>query len=188
MNPLRFRVVALVLAVAAAGTAAAEPWRRAPDPATVDAVAELDGQWVGRPTPSVTFEDLQGRRRTMADLRGHPVFLNFWGSFCKPCRREMPSLEQLARRFRNRGLVVAAASLDPKPEPLRAFLDRFLEGEQTAMEILRDPDGSAAGRFGTELLPETYIVDRRGRVLARLVNAYDWTRPAVRRLAKSLMQ
>jgi thiol-disulfide isomerase/thioredoxin len=180
---------ALLTAVAiTAGALLAAPWTFEDDPALVSSIAELDGQWVDRPAPELELRDLQGRPHRLADYRGKVVFLNFWASYCAPCREEMPSMERLVRDYDEQGLVMVAVSYDRKPAEIRRFLDTFLPGQRTAMTVLSDPAGESGHAFGTELIPETYIIDRRGRIVARFVNAYDWTRPEVRELIERLLR
>jgi peroxiredoxin len=66
-------------------------------------------------------------------------------------------------------------------------METFMPGERSAMTVLHDPQGQSSQQYGTELLPETYIIDREGRVVARFVNAYDWSRPEVRQLIEFLL-
>jgi len=162
-------------------------WGGGRNPALTRAVSELDGQWVDRPAPSFSLRDLDGETHRLRDFRGEVVFLNFWASFCAPCKREMPSMERLIRQYRDRGLVMLAVSVDPDKSDARAFLDRFLPNQRSAMQVLWDPEGAVRRSFGTELLPETYIIDREGRIVARFVNEYDWTRPEVKRLVETLL-
>lgn len=162
-------------------------WGGDRDPALARAISELDGEWVGRPAPSFELPGLDGTSHRLRDYRGEVVFLNFWASFCEPCRREMPSMERLIREYEDRGLEMLAITFDPKREDARTFLQEFLPNQRSHMTVLWDPEGETGERFGTELLPETYIIDRNGRVIARFVNAYDWTRPEVKRLVETLM-
>jgi len=182
-----WKSIVLVAAVVAVGGVMSAPWAHSRDAAVAEAVAELDGQWVGRPAESFELPDLNGERHSLSDYRGDVVFLNFWASFCKPCKREMPSMEKLAREYRDRGMTMVAVSLDPERADAQQFLNRFLPDESSAMQVLWDPDSEVANAYGTELIPETYIIDRQGRVVARFINEYDWSRPAVKRLVESLL-
>ncbi len=187
MRRRSWRLVVLVAGVVAAATVMSSPWRESRDPAVAEAVAELDGQWVGREAESFDLPDLQGRSHSLSDYRGEVVFLNFWASYCEPCIQEMPSMERLAREYRDRGMHMLAVSLDPERADARQFLRRFLPDQRSAMTVLWDPESEVSEQFGTELIPETYIIDRDGEVVARFVNAYDWSRPAVQRLVEALL-
>lgn len=96
-------------------------------------------------------------------------------------------MERLIRQYRDQGLAMVAVSLDAQKQDARAFLDNFLPGGQTAMDILWDPTGEVSNRFGTERIPETYLIDREGRIVARFVSEYDWTRPEVKRLIEAML-
>ena len=176
-----------------AGTAALvfavllSPWQRLDTRAQVEQIARLQGQWVGRPAPSFSLPDLQGQTHSLEEHRGKVIFLNFWASFCAPCREEMPSMEALVRQYQERGLVMIAITSDPEAKDAQAFMQSFLPGQRSAMEVLHDPEALTNQSYGTELLPETYIIDRRGQIVARFVNAYDWTRPEVKELIEQLL-
>ncbi len=187
MTPRHFKIAALVLSLALAGWALSSPWQRSDDTERVALVASLGGQWVGRDAPNFELNDLDGKPHDLASFRGDVVFLNFWGSFCKPCREEMPSMERLVRSYQAQGLTMVAISLDPDAADARAFMQQFLPGQRSAMTVLHDPDSSSAQRYGTELLPETYIIDRQGRLIARFVNKYDWNRQEVKQLIEDLL-
>lgn len=181
------RGIILALAAVAFGGLMSIPWDGGRNPALARAVSELDGQWVGRSAPSFTLRDLGGESHRLRDFRGQVVFLNFWASFCAPCKREMPSMERLIRQYQGRGLVMLAVSVDPERRDARGFLREFLPNQRSAMQVLWDPEGEVRRQFGTELIPETYIIDRDGRIVARFKNEYDWTRPEVKRLVETLV-
>ncbi len=187
MNDRNLKIATLVTSLVLAGWALSSPWQRSDDTERVALVASLGGQWVGRDAPPFELTDLEGRPHTLADFQGQVVFLNFWGSFCKPCREEMPSMERLVRSYQGQGLAMVAISLDPEANDARAFMQEFLPGQRSAMTVLHDPTSKSAQRYGTELLPETYIIDRQGRLVARFVNKYEWTRPEVRQLIEDLL-
>lgn len=174
-------VVAMVGAMAA-------PWSLDEDRAVLDAIATLNGEWVGRPAPEFELPDSAGRTHRLSEYRGQVIFLNFWASYCVPCREEMPSMEALVRQYQSQGLVMVAISHDPEQVDMNNFMQTFLPGERSSMTVLWDPETLTAQRYGTELIPETYLIDREGRIVARFVNAYDWTRPEVKQLIESLLR
>lgn len=164
------------------------PWSINANPGVLEAVATLGGEWVDRPAPPFELPDLNGQTHRLADYRGKVVFLNFWASFCDPCREEMPSMERLVRQYEPQGMVMIAISHDTKKEAVEQFMKQFLPSERSAMTTLWDPTISTASKYGTELIPETYIIDRHGRIVARFVSAYDWTRPEVKQLIEALLR
>lgn len=163
------------------------PWQFYDDSDLMDAVDDLDGQWVDRQAPQFELTDRQGQVHRLSDYRGEVIFLNFWASFCEPCREEMPSMEALVREYEDRGMVMIAVSVDDGWEDVDNFMASFLPGERSAMTVLLDETESTMHSFGTELLPETYIIDRDGRIVARFVQERDWGRPEVRQIIEGLM-
>jgi cytochrome c biogenesis protein CcmG/thiol:disulfide interchange protein DsbE len=140
----------LLLAAPGAETGAGEsarPDKRRPAP-------ELDGTWLVPPPVR------------LADLRGAPVVINFWASWCVPCREEAPELARFDRELRGRAQLVGVDFQDAKEDALdfiREFGWRFPN--------VRDPQGKLASRYGLAGLPTTYVVDRQGRVARTLTGA-----------------
>lgn len=184
----QLRLVVLAAAVFAVVAIQFVPWEMDENPAVLSAVAQLGGEWVDRPAPPFELPDSAGNTHSLSEYRGKVVFLNFWASFCDPCREEMPSMEALVRQYQNQGMVMVAVSHDPKKEDMDGFMSQFLPGERSAMTVLWDPKSEVAKSYGTQLIPETYIIDREGRIVARFVNAYDWTRPEVKQLIEALLR
>ena len=103
--------------------------------------AMAGAEWVDRPAPNFSLRNLaDGSTITLESLRGHVVFLNFWGTFCAPCQKEMPSMERLIRTYRSKGLVMAAVSVDDAEPPIKEFYGRVLP-EGSEMVVLHDPPG-----------------------------------------------
>ena len=143
---------------------------------------------LGTKAPDFSLPDTEGNLHRLSDYRGKVIFLNFWASYCAPCIEEMPSMESLVRQYEEQGMVMVAISHDAEKADMDGFMAQFLPGQRSAMTVLWDPEVSVAPKYGTELIPETYIIDREGRIVARFVNAYDWTRPEVKQLIESLIR
>lgn len=157
------------------------------DRVIVEQITELNGAVVDRPAPAFELVDLEGNPHTLASLRGNIVFLNFWATWCPPCIEEMPSMLALAQRFDGRAFRMVAVSQDEDPEALVSFLTATgFVGSQVL--ILQDPNGELSRALGTELLPETYVIDREGTILARFMGARSWTDDASLRLFERLVQ
>ncbi len=163
-------------------------WRIDASPAVLNAIDKLDGEWVDRRAPDFNLPTASGENKSLKDFRGKVVFLNFWASFCEPCREEMPSMERLVRQYEPQGMEMVAISFDPEKKDMVNFMDNFLPGDSSAMTVLWDPTSKTGTEYGTELIPETYIIDREGRIVARFVNSYDWTRPEVKQLIEALLR
>ena len=125
----------------------------------------VDTPIVGRPAPSFDLESLEGGRLSLAELRGSPVVLNFWASWCIPCREEAPLLTAAASGYEARGLRVVGVVYQDSAESARDFMDRY---GQTYPGLL-DPDGRTAIDYGVFGIPETFFIDRDGIVRSRQV-------------------
>lgn len=124
----------------------------------------------GLATPPLDLAAWEGARWRLADARGRVVLLNFWASWCEPCRAEMPSLEALAERDAGRGLTVVAVNFRETDGAIRRFLDRT----PLTLPILRDADGGAAKDWQVRIYPTTVVVDRRGRAAFSVIGELDW--------------
>jgi len=112
----------------------------------------------GRRLPSLGA----GPARSIADLRGRVVVLNFWASWCEPCRAEAPALARAQRRWAGRGVTVLGADWNDAVPDAQRFARRF----GLDYPIVRDVGGALAKAYGTNSLPETFVIDRAGRVVA----------------------
>ena len=120
----------------------------------------VPGQAVGRPAkpvPALELTDLDGKPWSLSALRGQVVVLNFWATWCEPCRAEMPSLELLAQRHERDGLSVVAINYQ---EPLPA-IRRFLDAQPFTLPILLDRDGDATSAWTPRVFPSTVLIDRK---------------------------
>jgi len=122
--------------------------------------------------PDFALPDANGRLVKLSDQKGHPVFLNFWATWCPPCIEEMPSLETLASSLEASDVRVLAVSVDESWDLVRRF---FAQG--TKMGVLVDTSKEIPRKYGTEKFPETYLIDAEGRVRYYFINKRDWSRP-----------
>ncbi|MEK7215871.1 MAG: TlpA disulfide reductase family protein [Chloroflexota bacterium] len=129
---------------------------------------------VNQPAPDFSFT-WQGQTRRLSELRGQMVVLNFWATWCPPCVEEMPSLERLHRKLRDRGVVVLGVSVDDDA----VAYEQFLRDYHISFPNYRDPGGQIAGRYGTHMFPETYIIDPEGRVARKVIGSHRWDSPEV---------
>lgn len=125
----------------------------------------VDTPIVGRPAPAFDLETLDGGRLSVADLRGSPVVVNFWASWCIPCREEAPLLTAAAEEYEAQGLRVVGIVYQDSPQSARDFMGRY---GQTYPGLV-DPDGRTAIDYGVFGIPETFFVDRTGVVRSRQV-------------------
>jgi cytochrome c biogenesis protein CcmG/thiol:disulfide interchange protein DsbE len=129
----------------------------------------------GDPAPDFTLPGLDDRDHTLSSERGKIVILNFWATWCPPCREEMPSLNRLASRLNEDDFRVLAVSVDED----NLMLKKTVEEMKLSLTILLDPRRKAARLYGVDRFPETFIVNRQGIVAARVVGAADWMAPGI---------
>jgi cytochrome c biogenesis protein CcmG/thiol:disulfide interchange protein DsbE len=127
----------------------------------------VDTPIVGQPAPAFDLQTLDGRRLSLAELRGSPVVLNFWASWCIPCREEAPLLTAAAAEYRARGLRVIGVVYQDSAASARDFMDRY---GQTYPGLL-DRDGRTAIDYGVFGIPETFFIDAAGIVRSRQIGA-----------------
>ncbi|MBI3044889.1 MAG: TlpA family protein disulfide reductase [Betaproteobacteria bacterium] len=134
--------------------------------------------------PDFTLPAPDGRKVSLRAFRGKVVFLNFWATWCESCREEMPSMERLYREFKGKGLEIVAVNVKDKRRDALAFVKEL----KLSYPILMDPEGEVGLLYGAFGLPVTYLIDRKGVVLARLWGPADWSSPAARNLFKALVE
>ena len=141
--------------------------------ATLPAAADaLRRPWPkSQATPPLTLPGFEGPAWSLAEAKGRPVLLNFWASWCEPCRAEMPSLELLAQRHEADGLLVLAVNHRETDAAIR----RFLQTMPISLPILRDTDGATSRSFGVRIFPTSVLIARDGRAAFSVIGELDWT-------------
>jgi peroxiredoxin len=118
----------------------------------------------------IGLQDVNGMTVKLSDFKGKIMFLNFWATWCPPCRIEMPSMEKLHNKFKNEDFVMLAIDLQEPASVVKKF---FKEYKLTFMALL-DPDGEASGLFGVRSIPTTFILDKEGRIIGGAVGSREW--------------
>jgi cytochrome c biogenesis protein CcmG, thiol:disulfide interchange protein DsbE len=126
----------------------------------------------GRTAEDFTF-DANGKPRHLSDLRGKVVVLNFWASWCGPCVEELPALNRLQHYIASRGGVILGVSVDADP----AAYEKFLKDQGLVFTTYRDPSQKIEHDYGTSMIPETYIIDRHGRIARKVIGPQQWDSP-----------
>jgi len=125
-----------------------------------------------RQAPDFAVSDLQGRTVRLSALRGKVVLVNLWTTWCPPCVEEMPSMERLNARLAGDDFMVLAVSQD---EDGRRVVEPFVERMKLTLPVFLDPDHEVGDRYGVTGYPETFVVDRNGYVVERVIGPRDWT-------------
>lgn len=131
-----------------------------------------------------TLDSLDGKTSSLSAYKGRFVFLNFWATWCPPCRSEMPAMQALYRRLEARGFVILAVDLAEKADTVRAYVKK----NAFTFPVLLDKTGEVGGTYGAQSIPTTYLIDREGKVLARGIGAqWKWDSPEMIALFEKLL-
>jgi len=160
--------LALALLLATAGPASA---------------AELK-PWEGGATPAFAVEDLKGQSHELADYKGKVVLVNFWATWCEPCRAEMPSIDRLRNSLKGKPFEVLAVNM---AEPL-SRIEKFSAAMPLGFPLMRDRDGSVGKTWKAKLLPASYLIGRDGRIHYVAYGELDWSSEPVRKRVNELLQ
>lgn len=125
----------------------------------------------GARTPALALADLSGARHDLAQYKGKVVLLNFWATWCEPCRAEMPSMDQLRERYPDGSFVVLAVNVDEPEQRVRAFLQRV----PLSFQVLLDPGMRATREWNARILPTSYLIGRDGRIRYSARGEVEWT-------------
>lgn len=129
----------------------------------VPAGAESPQPFLGHQAPDFELVDLEGRRVSLAELRGKPVFLNFWATWCLPCREEMPAIQKIAAGPLGKEMVIVGINLQESPQVVREFVQKH----GFTWIFLLDQDGRVADRYRIRFVPTSFFLDPEGRIRAR---------------------
>jgi peroxiredoxin len=129
------------------------------------AMKKLQSDDLQREHANFTLTSLDGEKWTLHDMRGKVVLVNFWATWCPPCRKELPDLDALYKKYRNQGFVVLAIS-DEQPDTVRSFLSKH----KVAYPVLLDPGDLIHKRFNVDGIPKSYLYDRDGRLVAEAMD------------------
>jgi len=129
---------------------------------------------IGNAAPDFTVRD-SDRSVKLSDFRGQIVVLNFWATWCPPCVEEMPSLVEMQRRMKAKGITVVAVSVDVD----QGAYNQFVKEHNVTLLTVRDAGQKSNALYGTFKFPETYIIDRDGVMRRKFLGAVDWTAPDI---------
>ncbi|TAL09849.1 MAG: TlpA family protein disulfide reductase [Nitrospirae bacterium] len=129
---------------------------------------------VGMNAPDFNLPDIQGKSQRLSDYRGKVIFLNFWATWCKPCKEEMPSMQTLWENLKQEDFVMLAISMDRVTT--KKDIPPFVENMKLTFPILTDSWGQTDNRYKLMGVPETYIIDQSGVLREKVIGPRDWTR------------
>jgi peroxiredoxin len=135
------------------------------DPQFAAAVSKLEADNARRDQADFTLTDLDGRPWTLKEQRGKVVLLNFWATWCPPCRKEMPDLEELYQQFKGQGLLILSIS-DEDVIKVRPFIAQ----QKVTYPILLDPGRKVNELFQIQGIPKTFVYDRNGKLVAQSID------------------
>lgn len=140
--------------------------------------ADIDVPRERLPAPTFTLKTLDGTRVRLADFRGRPLLMvHFWATFCKPCRKELPALDRLARDLGGNGLTVLAVAVD-RGNP--RVVGRFVRDHAIGLTVPLDPGGEVRTAYEIDALPTTYLIGPDGRFVGRAIGPRAWDSPRLR--------
>jgi peroxiredoxin len=160
--------LALVLALALALPASAQPLK----------------PWTGGAAPALELADADGKLHRLADYRGSAVLVNFWATWCEPCREEMPSMERLRASMQGKRFVVLAVNVGEGARAARSFGEKMGLG----FPLLLDRDTSTARAWSARVLPASFVLGPQGEIRYSYFGAIDWARDDVREALEALLQ
>jgi thiol-disulfide isomerase/thioredoxin len=167
MKMIQFAKLFLLLSLIGLAFCACDKKTEAPAAAQVEAPGGL----IGQAAPELELKDVSGQTQLLSQYRGQVVILNFWATWCPPCREEMPSMDALQRKFGEQGLVVLAVNVE---ENEAAAVSAFLENNAYSFPILLDPEAVAQNAYGVYRFPESFILDRNGVIVDKVIGSRDW--------------
>lgn len=163
----------------------APPEVSAPETAMGKRLSSLGFQIPTADLPAVDFslKDLSGQEQNLSSYAGKLVFLNFWATWCGPCRTEIPSMEELYLELQNQGFVIVALNSQETDEQVADFV----ENVGMSFPVLLDTGGRVGAAYSIRAIPTTYIIDPQGYILGRMVGTRDWYTPEIISLVGDLL-
>ncbi len=134
--------------------------------------------------PDFSLEDLSGKRIDLKGLRGKVIFLNFWATWCIPCREEMPTMEKLYRELRKQGLEIVAIDYRESPKEVRGFFGEL----GLTFKVLLDRHGKVSEDYGTWSIPVSYFINRKGEFVGKAMGSRMWDSPEARVFFHGLLE
>jgi thiol-disulfide isomerase/thioredoxin len=143
-------------------------------------------QYAPKPAPALALPDLDGKAHDLASLKGKVVLINFWATWCPPCRREMPSMERLQQALAGEPFVVLAVDVGEDADTIEAFTSQL--DTVPTFPILLDTRSRAMQAWKVAGLPTTYLVDKQGRIVASAIGGREFDHPGMIETIRGLLR
>src|SRR5208283_3625751 len=139
----------------------------------------------GSAAPDFTLNDVHDKKVSLSAFKGKVVLVNFWATWCGPCKAEMPSLNNLYLEFKNKGLAVLAISVDPTEKPVLSFIAE----KKLALPVLMDKDKEVYfDSYAVMGLPTTFIIDENGIIIEKIMGEQEWDSPKMKERILNLLR
>jgi len=171
------KLIKLIIFVLLSLVIPSQVWAMPPVPWEAD-------ELIGNKAPDFTLPDLDGIEVSLKQFRGKTILLNFWATWCPPCKAEMPSMNILKHIFKDKGLVILAVSSDRSKKQVK----RFLKKTPVNFTILHDPKNKISRIYKVFALPTSLIINRDGIIVKKVLGGYDWSSPESINLFRPLIE
>ena len=136
------------------------------------------------PLVSPSAAPAEAETQSLGALKGKVVFLNFWATWCGPCRAEMPSMQALYDRYREEGLEILAVNCQEGQQEILAFM----KNNGLSFPAALDSDGKVSQAYGIQAIPASFLINREGKIISRVVGSINWDTPEIRAAMEQLLK
>ena len=159
-------LILIVVAIFVTNGYTKENAKTKPQDSSQNKISTIDAS-KGKEAIDFTLTDLEGNKVSLKDYRGKNVYLNFWATWCPPCRSEMPEIEKVYQQYKDKGLVVLAVDLGEDKDTVK----NFIKENNYNFKVLLDSDQSIAEQYNISAIPVSYFIDKDGKIVAKKVGA-----------------
>jgi thiol-disulfide isomerase/thioredoxin len=147
------------------------------------AIAQGLKPWAGGAAPALELADLDGAMHRLSEYQGKAILVNFWATWCEPCRAEMPSIERLRKSMEGKPFAVLAVNVGESGRVARGYAEKL----PVNFSILLDRDGRVTRSWGARILPASFVIGPDGAIRYSYLGELDWSGPDVRERIEALM-
>jgi cytochrome c biogenesis protein CcmG/thiol:disulfide interchange protein DsbE len=139
--------------------------------------------WAGDKAPDFQLPAINGDKVQLSDFKGHVVYVDFWATWCPPCRKSFPWMQAMHQRYQDLGLKILAISLDQKTDLIKSFV----KAQKADFTVLQDKTGQVAEAYKVKGMPSSYLVDRKGIIRLKHAGFNDGDKAALEAQMKQLL-